>query len=76
MHLIDKDPMPKKPTPLTKALNSKTGASNYTTNPLLHKVPYKKTKPREVMIEARPAPKKKDYKIPATPKVSGEGWGY
>lgn len=48
--------------PLSKALKSRT--SEYKSNPILKSVPM--------------APKKRNapnYKVPSTPKVSGEKWG-
>jgi len=48
--------------PLTKALKGRT--NEYKSNPILKAVPM--------------APKKRNapnYKVPATPKVSGEKWG-
>lgn len=38
MHLIDKDPVPKR-GPLNKAISKKLQSSQYTTNPILNMVP-------------------------------------
>ncbi len=74
MHLIDKDPVPK--NALKKALTNKI-SDNYTTNPLLKKVPYKpKAKPREIQIRTVPTPKPqrmKQYGDKGYKPATGEG---
>ncbi len=36
---------------------------------------YDKKPAKRVMIEVKKSPKKAEYKVPKTPKVSGLGWG-
>ncbi len=65
MHLIDKDP-------LKKALKNKTTnnpVAKFTPN--INAVTGTKYEPNKLKLK-----KKSDYKIPATPKVSGEKWGH
>ena len=58
---------------------AKPSTYDYVSNPILKAVPpekklkaIKKSEPKEVQIRTV---KKRGYKIPKTPKVSGLGWG-
>ena len=67
MHLIDKDPMK---SALNKAIKNKTSNPVSKFTPAINAVTGTKYEPSKLQIKKKP-----NYKIPATPKVSGENWG-